>query len=211
MDYKETINKTKQKLITCEAKIHRDDTNIIITKEMLQYYEEDYKISVNKDVFKFYNSLNGIELDWSLKTKTSLLTGFFNIHSFSEMIENDTEGKLWEEWYEESDIKEIKKHRIFETIVGTDYYITIKFLKNKYKLYYVPEGSVNNGGSKKLQEIPLTISQYFKIINSCFGIHMIRHHLHEIKFYENPFQVIPELKALKDIFPEFKIPKIKLP
>ncbi len=210
MDYKDRFNKTKQALIKRGAVIHREDSNINFLREELEYYEKEYNINVGEDIFKFYNAFDGIELDWSLKTERVLLTGFFNIHSFGEMTENNTEGKLWVDWYEESDIKEIKKHRIFETIIGSDYYITIKFFNDGYKLYYVPEGSVNNGGSKKLQEIPLTISQYFEVINSYFGIYMIRHHLHDRNFYEKPFEVMPELKILKEIFPEFKIPKIDL-
>jgi hypothetical protein len=212
MNYLKAFEEMKQKLITIGAEINKSETELILTEDELPYLENEYKTKINNDVFKFYNNLNGIEFDWSLKRNDFLLTGFINIHSFYDLIMNSTENKLWANFYENDDIQEIKKHRILETIIGTDYYITIKIdpINGDYKLYYVPEGAVNNGGSKKLKEIPLKIDQYFEVITRYFGIHMIRHHLHEEKFYTHPFDVIPELKLLEKIIPDFKPPNITI-
>jgi hypothetical protein len=210
INYTTIFEEMKQKLTDIGAEINRNETELILEDDELPYLEEEFKTKINSDIFKFYNNLNGLEFDWSLKTTDLLITGFINIHSFYDLMMNSTEHKLWADWYEREDIQEIKKHRILETIVGTDYYITIKIdpTNGDYKLYYVPEGSVNHGGSKKLKEIPLKINQYFEVITSYFGIHMIRHHLHEEKFYTNPFDVVPELKLLEKLIPDFTPPNI---
>ena len=86
MNYTKMFENTKQKLISNGAKIHREDTELVLTKEELPYYADGEKIK--GDLFEFYNDLNGIEFDWSLQTTDYLLTGFINIHSFEEMIEH---------------------------------------------------------------------------------------------------------------------------
>ena len=198
------IDSTKEIIVSKGAKIRLDDTNIVITRGMLEYYEEEFKVKISDEVFDFYSKMNGIEYDWELEKEQ--LNGFINIHSFGEMIENETEGKLWVDWYEEDDIEEIKKHRIFETIIGADYYITIKFdADGSYKLYYVPEGSVNHGGSKKLDEIPLTIEQYLNVISTFYFCYEIRHHLHKKELYENPKSVLKNLEKFEIVFGEIKL------
>ena len=116
---------------------------------------------------------------------------------------------LWEDWYEEDDIERIKQHRVFEQIVGADAYITVKFLpEGQYKLYYVGEGYVNDGGSEDLPEIPLTIEQYLKVVTGYYGMFSIRHHLYKDEFYKNPFDVYPKLRKIEKIFPDFEPPII---
>ena len=76
-------------------------------------------------------------------------------------------------------------------------------------MYYVAEGVVNNGGSKILPEIPLTISQYFNVINTYLGFSNIRYHLHKKDFYEKPFEVLPELEVMKELIPNFRPPQVQ--
>ena len=178
------FNQTNQILNNIGAKIKFSETELILTKGEVPYLEEEYGIIINDDVFAFYNNLNGAELEWSFKKNDTSINGFLCMTSFIELLDENTEGKLWVDWYEGEDIKEIKKHRILEYIVGTDYFVTVKFESNgDYKLYYVPEGSVNHRGSKNLHEIPLTIKQYFNVINSYLGFSNIRYHLHKKEFY----------------------------
>jgi len=192
---------TKKIIESKGATISIDDTNIPLTKDEFDYYKTEYNLNINEDIFNFYAEYDGIEYDWQMDDNE--VSGFINIHSFGEMIENETEGKLWVDWYDEKDIEEIKKHRIFETIVGSDYYITIKFEENGgYKLFYVPEGSVNNGGSKTLQEIPLTIEQYLNVISKYYFSYEIRHQLHKKEFYENPKKCIKNRDKLEKVFGE---------
>jgi len=195
---------TKKIIESKGATIRLDDTNIPISREMIDYYGKEHNVKILDEVFNFYHNLNGVEYDWELESEQ--VSGFINIHSFGEMIENQTEGKLWEDWYEKEDIEEIKKHRIFETIIGTDYYITIKLEEDgTYKLFYVPEGSVSNGGSKTLQEIPLTIEQYLNVISKFYFSHEVRHHLHKKEFYINPNKVLKNITQLETIFGEINL------
>ena len=192
---------TKKKIESKRATITIDDSNLPLSKDEFDYYKTEHNLNINDEVFNFYAKYDGIEFDWRMEDDD--VSGFINIHSFDEMIDNDTEGKLWVNWYEEEDIEEIKKHRIFETIVGTDYYITIKFeADGTYKLFYVPEGAVNNGGSRTLQEIPLTIEEYLDIISKYYFVYEIRHHLHKKEFYDNPKKFLKDLDKLEKIFGE---------
>lgn len=207
MEYVKTFEATKQALLDLGATINKADTELVLTKEELPYYEESGRFE--GDCFDFYSNLNGLDFDWSLQTDRHAISGFINILSFEEMIEKRTEHQLWSDWYEKDDLLEIKKHHIFEKIVGTDYYVTLRFDRDlTYKLFYVPEGSVNHGGSKKLSEIPLTISQYFAVVAGWFGVPAIRHHLHHERFYTHPFDMVPELSLLEALIPNFQPPQI---
>lgn len=209
MDFKEQLESTKAYLKSKGATIVYDETEPILTEGEIPYLEEEYGVKINDEVFNFYHSLNGAELEWIAEVNGDKIGGFMSLLSFIGVLEEDTEGKLWVDWYNREDIDEIKTHYIFEFIPGTDYYITIKFDENGgYKLYYVAEGMVNNGGAKRLPEIPLTIEQYFKVINAYLGFPTIRYHLHKKEFYEKPFEVAPELNILKEFIPDFKPPVI---
>jgi len=198
------LENTKKIIESKGATINIDDTNIVLLKDEFEYYQKEYNVKVSNEVFEFYNKMNGIEFDWKMEKEQ--VSGFINIHSYGEMIENETEGKLWVDWYEEDDIEEIKKHRIFETIVGADDYITIKFdTDGNYKLYYVPEGSVNHGGSKKSEEIPLTIEQYLDIISKYYFSYEIRHHLHKKEFYQTPNKFIKNISKFERVFGEINL------
>lgn len=135
--------------------------------------------------------------------------GVAYIQDIMSLAKNKTENYLWVDWYEKEDIIEIQKHHIFEKIIGSDYYITIKFSEDQtYKLFYVSESAVNFGGSKNLPEIPLTIEQYFLILNACYFSLDIRHHLHKQEFYNNPLDIVPKLKELEAVFGKIKLPKL---
>lgn len=209
MDYLQQYNEMKQRLRDVGANINYDATEPIVTLGEIPYLEEEYGIKLKDDVVKFYNNLNGAELDWYIEYKNQRVNGFINMLSLLGIFEENTEGKLWVDWYNKEDIHEIKRHRIFEYITGTDYYVTIRFDENGYyKLFYVAEGAVNHGGSKRLPEIPLTIEQYFKAVRAYYGFSTLRYHLHKDEFYSKPFDVLPELKILEDLIPDFEPPEI---
>ncbi|HHG83362.1 MAG TPA: hypothetical protein ENJ82_01330, partial [Bacteroidetes bacterium] len=167
MDYLLQIETFKQEIIGLGAKIKHEDTQMTVTREELPYLEADAQQKIGEEVFSFYNKLNGFEFDYELSAGKTLFRGFAHLHSLEEILENNTENRLWVDWYEAADIAEIKTHHIFESITGTDYYITIKFdVDGNYRLFYVAEGAVNHGGSKSLPQIPLTIAQYFQVISA---------------------------------------------
>lgn len=209
MDYLKQFNELKQRLNDAGANITYESTEPIVTEGEVPYLEEEYGFKLRDDVFQFYNNLNGAELDWNIQYKNQQINGFMNMPSLIDILDTDTEGKLWVDWYNKDDIEEVQQHKIFEYITGTDYYITIRFDENgNYKLFYIAEGAVNHGGSKRLPEIPLNIEQYFKVITTYYGFSNIRYHLHKDEFYSKPFDVLPELKVLEEIFPGFKPPAI---
>ena len=210
MNYTEIFENTKQKILGAGGRILREDINLPLDSvDESKYYETEYGLKVTNDLFKFYSKMDGLDFEWELANKGSTLRGFAYIQDITTLAENKTENALWVDWYEKEDIEEIKNHNIFERIIGADYYITIKFNDDhSYKLFYVAEGSVNYGGSKKLPEIPLTIEQYFLVLNACYFSEDIRHHLHKKEFYANPLKIIPKLKELEDVFGKIKLPQL---
>ncbi|SEC20927.1 hypothetical protein SAMN04489761_2381 [Tenacibaculum sp. MAR_2009_124] len=211
MNYLNEFTNVQKRLHEIGANILYAETEAILTDGELPYLEEEYGVKIIDEVFQFYNTLNGAELEWSLTLKETKIHGYMSLQSFIGILDEETEGKLWVDWYHKDDVEEIKQHYIFEFIPGADYYITIKFdKKGGYKLYYVAEGAVNNGGSKNLPEIPLTISQYFKVVSTYLGFSNIRYHLHKKEFYEKPFEVLPELEIIKELIPDFQPPLIRI-
>jgi hypothetical protein len=199
------FEETKKKLLNAHATISREEMEVAFTAGEREYYENDEGFAIPDDLFDLYAELNGLEFRWSISDENGELAGFFHIHHFLDVMDNETEDKLWADWYEGEDIAAIKKHRIFETIHGSDNYITIKIEADKsYSLYYVQEGCVNFGGSKELSKIPLTIEQYMKVIMRYFGLYSVRHHLHKEDFYTDPKKYIPEYDQLIKRIPDFK-------
>jgi hypothetical protein len=211
MNYRDNFNQLKTCLLSAHAKIEYEDSEMSMTPGERDYYRDDEGFTIPDDLFGLFESFDGLTFRWSLETNEGKLSGFFQFSLFLDLQDNETENKLWVDWYEADDIEEIKKHRIFEMFNGMDYYVTIIFGEgNDYSLYYVPEGSVNLGGSKTLSKIPLTIEQYIEIVFGYYGVYSVRHHLHKPEFYKNPEQFIPEHDLLKKMIPNFNPPKIQL-
>lgn len=209
MNHLARFNALKDQLVEAGAHVRYHETELELTRGEIPYLEKESGIKVTEEVFDFYHTLNGADLSWNMTVKGQSLSGFMSIQSYIGVLRERIKGRLWVDWYESEDIERIKAHKIFEFIEGTDYYITIRFEKDgSYKLYYVAEGAVNHGGSKNLPEIPLSIAQYFQVIAGYYGFPTIRYHLHKEEFYTRPFEVVPELIVLKEIFPGFNPPKI---
>ena len=210
MNYQQLLQSMRNELIQAHAEISIDESELILTEGERKYYERDNGFYMPDDWFELFNALNGLELRWQIPGAHPSLTGFFQIHHFQRFLENDSEDRLWVDWYEQEDINEIKKHRVLESIDGDDAYITVKFEEDgKYNLYYVPEGAVNFGGSKELSRIPLDLSQYVQLVAGYFGVYSVRRHLHQEEFYRNPSKCIPEYELLAERIPGFNPPRIE--
>lgn len=209
MDYIKEFEITKQKIRDVNGQILREDINLPLeNKDEAEYYETEFGLKITNELFDFYSQMDGLDFEWERNENGKTLSGFAGIQDIMTLAENENENTLWADWYEKEDIIEIQKHYIFEKIVGTDNYITIKLNTDlTYQLFYVAEGSVNFGGSKKLPEIPLTIEEYFLVLCSCYFSFDIRHHLHKKEFYSNPTEVVPKLKELEAIFGKIELPK----
>jgi len=210
MNYTKVFENTKQRIITAGGNILREDINLPLESvDESKYYETEFELKITNDLFGFYSKMDGLDFEWELIKNGNTLSGFAYIQDIMTLAENKTENNLWVDWYEKEDIVEIQKHYIFEKFIGSDYYITIKLNDDlTYQLFYVGEGSVNFGGSKKLPIIPLTIEQYFLVLNACYFSLDVRHHLHKQEFYTNPIEVVPKLKELENVFGEIKLPKL---
>lgn len=204
--YNDLFDSMLRKLEKAGARILKNETDPVLTEGELKIREESFQMTFPDWVLKLYGEQNGLFRRWELKDTSISLSGFINLYSFEKMyIYSHEKQQLWEDWYEEEDIKRIKQHRVLEQIYGDDAYITIKFLPNqKYKLYYVGEGYVNDGESENLPQIPLTIEQYIEVVTRYFGLYGIRHHLYKEEFYKNPFDVYPKLRDLEKMFPDFE-------
>ncbi|MFT3793109.1 hypothetical protein [Flavobacterium sp.] len=208
MTFKQRYENLKKELLDAGATIEYEDAGMAMTEGMRDYYRDDENFSIPDDLFELFASIDGLDFRWSLATEAGNLSGFFQLHSLESLLDNETEDKLYADWYEEDDIETIKKHRIFESFEGMDYYTTILFDQgNDYALYYVPDDGVNHGGSKELPKLPLTIAQYVELIFAYYGTYDFRHHLHEPEFYGHPEKFVPQYDLLKKTFPNFNPPQ----
>lgn len=209
MNYRERFNRIKGELLAAGARIDHEDSEMAMDGGMRQHYQDEENFTIPDDLAKLFESFDGLSFRWSRESEGQKLAGFFQIALFLDLMDNETENKLWADFYEPEDIARIKQHRILEMFNGMDYYVTILFEQgsNDYQLYYVPEGSVDHGGSQTLARIPLTIAQYVELIFGYYGIHSVRHHLHRPEFYVDPEKFIPEYELLRKTFPHFNPPR----
>lgn len=164
-----------------------------------EYYANDEDFSIPDDWYAFFNSVNGLDLNWKLSKGDISISGFFQLTHFLDLQASLTENKLWVDWYNEEDIEEIKKHGILEMLQGNDAYITVKFEEDgSYNLYFVDGDMINNGSAKELPKLPLNLQQYIQVVSDYFGVYSVRYHLHKSEFYQNPKAFIPEYDLLKE-------------
>lgn len=197
MNNREHFNQIIDNIKESGGKILSEDMGLEFTQGEREYFESEENFSLTDEWFDFFKSVDGIQLLWKLDKDETETFGCFLLTDFGRFQENDTENKLWCDWYEEDDIAEMKKHRIVERLHGDDAYITVKFDGDQYNLYFVDGDLINFGGSKELPKLPLTITQYVKIITAYFGVYSLRYHLHKEDFYSNPKKYISEYNLLK--------------
>lgn len=211
MNYLAFFEETKQKLIAAGAKITREETELELTRGELEYLEPDFNIQVSDELFELYSQLNGLEFWWEYQGDGFALSGYINLHCFEDLIERENEDKLWADWYEEEDLTEMKQHYLFETLHGTDNYVTLRMDEQfNHKMHFAAEGMTNHGGAKKLPEIPLSLENYFRVTMGYFGLSNLRYHLHKPGFYKEPLGTVPELHLLSKMMPEFEAPEFIL-
>ncbi len=181
----------------------------ILKEGYVEKFADRYKIPLCNWMEPLYTKLNGINIEWSINAP-SYISGFFSLETFERSFIHSAEisqGNLWwDEDKEHENFDEIKKHAIFEYMPGIDSYITIKTnIDGSYNMFYVAEGVRAVKEALTLPKIPLTVEQYLDLMISCYGCDGVRHHLHKPEFYQNPFEVCPELQYLKILFPDLKL------
>lgn len=127
---------------------------------------------IPEEIESFYKTFNGCSIEWFGPGKPpDQPAGFFEIFpieiafgGFEKNLVKKNEDRifqntLWTNDYSSKEKKELKKHKVLESILGVSDYVTLKIIENKYQLYYVRRGDVFL--------IKMTFSEY---INNCINL-----------------------------------------
>lgn len=206
MDHKNSIdfkglidNKIRTLQVLEGVEIIEHHINKGIAGEKLEKIETTLGYELPPEMVNFYTAINGFQLQWRYELKTKELYGFWDVWSLERLFfgwdgkitksnaTNPFEDILWNDEYEVHEIKELKKHKVIESIEGESAYVTCKIENRKLALFYVNENSV--------KMLSLDFENYMQIIIDTLGIGDIRAKLAKPKFFENPL-VYPDLKKL---------------
>lgn len=149
----------------------------------------------------FYAIVNGFNLQWNYEKDNIQLYGFIDLWKLERVfggwdgsiskskISNPFEDILWNDYMEEKNIKEIRQHKLIESIEGEGSFVTCKISNGEVKLYYLED--------EKLKKIHADFQQYLLIIIESFGVEDIRL-LTTKKSYKKRIHSYKELNILKE-------------
>lgn len=185
------------------VKIKKHDEFNVLKESMIEYLQDIIGFEFPKPVKEFYSACNGFYFKWQMGKMSgnilipSMLGMFSNFLDVSDH-ENAFEGILWTKTdYDKKEIKERKKHKVFEFFEGDSPCTTITFkIDQTYQLYHV---------DSEIYPIPLTINGYVKMVADLYGFGNFRYYLHEPDFYSNPLKYCPELERLRHVIPSFNL------
>ncbi len=173
-----------------------------ISQKKVDEMEKIIGVEIPSKLKAFYQSMNGCELSWAYEGKKYDLNGFWDIWSLerfffgwegkisSANLKNPFEDILWNDYYEEKDIKELKKHQVLESVEGDGSYVTCKIRKNKINLFIIEED--------EYKSLPIDLFTYFYLVIESLGVEDIRSKMKKNKFLKDPFSY-KELKRLNKL------------
>lgn len=155
-------------------------------------------------ILNFYSAVNGFELSWNYEDENTELFGCWDFWSLERLyfgydgkisktnLANPFEETLWSEEYEEKAIKELKQHKVIESVIGEDTYVTCKIIGENVQLFYTNED--------RWKPIPIDFDKYVQVIVEFLGVSDIRAELAKPKFYNNP-KSYRDIKTLNKMIP----------
>ena len=170
-----------------------------ITASKIEKLEKIMGFEIPDEMKNFYCSMNGCMLNWAYEDDKIELNGFWDIWPLEWVFfgwegnvsltnfKNPFEDILWNDYYEEKEIAELKKHKVLEPIEGEDSHVTCKLGDGEIELFYVEDG--------KCKLLPIKLLNYFHLIIESLGVGEIRSQIKKPKFVENPL-VFKDLKNL---------------
>ncbi|HFA48327.1 MAG TPA: SMI1/KNR4 family protein [Bacteroidetes bacterium] len=173
-----------------------------ITESKIEKMEKLMKMEIPKEMKKIYRSMNGCELSWAYEDDENNLYGFWDIWPLEKIFfgwdgkltlanfKNPFEDILWNDHYEEKEIKELKRHKVIEPVEGESSHITCKLKDNKIELFFVEEDSI--------KPLPIKLNTYFQLIIESLGVDEIRTQIRKKKFMKKPSSY-KELKMLSKL------------
>lgn len=175
-----------------------------ISQAKIEKMESVMGHKIPDELLKFYNTMNGCQLNWSYETEGVELYGFWDIWSLEQLFfgfdgnisktnfENPHEDMLWNDFFEKKELTELKKHKVVEPIEGDDACISCKLEEGVVKMFYVREGA--------WKPLLLSFTQYVGLIFEMLGVGDIREQFVKPKFFENPLRH-QDLKKLNKLIP----------
>ncbi|NES67193.1 MAG: SMI1/KNR4 family protein [Okeania sp. SIO2D1] len=153
-----------------------------INDEIVSRIAIELGFSLPEELISFYKEMNGVDISWSFKKDNDeeisgsililpLKEAIFGYdgHIESAQYENAFEDVLWNEFYSNKKIKELKQHRLFESIVGDSSFITFKLVDECVQMFYVYE--------EKIKPLQVSLTDYLELIIEYAGTGNIREYL----------------------------------
>ncbi len=161
-----------------------------ISQANIEKMEKIMQCLIPEELIQFYSSMNGCSLNWSCEIGKINLYGFWSIWPLewvffgwggrisSSAYKDPFEDVLWNDYYEEKEILELKKHKLIEPIESENAHITFKLETNKVVMYFVDDG--------KCKPLPIDFITYIHLIIESLGVSEIRNQIRKAKFMKNP-------------------------
>jgi hypothetical protein len=174
-----------------------------IADSVVEQIVREAAVSLSADLLQFYREMNGVIANWSWYPKGEEIYGSIHIVSlqtalfgFNEMIERSEYEDAWKDslWNTESfsvdSMRELKEHRVFESISGAPSYVTFKPSPDATDLLYVNEEDIS--------PIRVPFTEYLRIVLEHLGASSIREHLAKDD-WEDRIRVDEKLKAVRGL------------
>jgi hypothetical protein len=168
---------SKQRNFTLyECKINKS-----IDDDLISRITNEAELTLPEELLFFYREMNGVDVSWALQKDDEEIYGSIFILPFQEAVfgydgsiqrsqyENAFEDVLWNEFYSDKKVKELKQHRLFESIEGDSAFITFRMLDSKIQLFYVYE--------EEIKPLQVSLTDYLNLIIQYIGAGSIREHL----------------------------------
>lgn len=192
MNYNHYLKEKVKLLKLAGAEVFDFKINKGISPDKLARVEQAAQIKIPVELIEFYGTVNGCSLNWQLEVDGEPLYGFWDLWPAEKVFfgpsgrlnqknaQNVFEDILWNDFFEEDQICELKKHKVIESIEGESAYVTLKPEGGKFNLFYVNEGEYN--------KISLGFRDYLAFVFETYGISNIREEMQKKSFLQNPLK-----------------------
>jgi hypothetical protein len=186
-----------------ELKLHSFEIRTGIEEPQLEQTVREAGVSLSADLLQLYREMNGAKANWSWSSKGETISGSIWIlplqtalFGFNERIERSRYENAWNDalWndmsYSDDSIRELKEHRVLESIAGDPGFITFKPSSDATDLFYVYEEDIS--------PIRVPFTEYLRLVLEHLGAGRIREHLAKDD-WEERIRADEKLKAVRDL------------
>lgn len=160
---------------------HTCEINKGVNDDFVSRIVSQSELILPEEFLSFYREMDGIDISWTLEKDDQEIYGSIFILPLKEVVfgyngsvnkicyDNAFEDVLWNEFYSDKKIKELKQHRLLESIEGDSSFITFKLLEENIQLFYIYE--------EEIKPLQVSFTNYLNLIIQYLGASDIREYL----------------------------------